>query len=296
MSDETPCNHSEDDSLPWVKNEKNDDMDTDDDDDDGLAGSFSNVQVEAIFSRAHRFRRTAPVATTWTKPRTQVLMPRSSARSTPAISLGSRLLCKVVRELALDADLDEFEDAYDLDVPLKLRPFMAKIQAKAVQELRQRLANRVATEFLLSDVPGSARHPEFDDWNQDVTFPVKRQRVGARPSESVRFPGVLIIKRNTIKRSRGPIQRTPPALSLRHKAGGVGWGGTYPKQAAYHDEEERMLGHAWEAAACRCRHQKRAQSGREAGACEMVGGGRTPRTRRTSPCPMTYRQQSPADL
>ena len=65
MSDETPWNHSEDESLPWIKNEKNDDMVTDDDDDGGLAGSFSNVQIEAIFSRAQRFRRTAPVATTW---------------------------------------------------------------------------------------------------------------------------------------------------------------------------------------------------------------------------------------
>jgi hypothetical protein len=80
-------------------------------------------------------------------------------------------------------------------------------------------------------------------------------------------------------------------------------GGSKPKQAAYVDEEERMLGQpllddAWEVAACRCRHQKSAQSGRdsEAGACDMVGGGRTPRTRRTSPCTMTYRQQSPADL
>ena len=41
---------------------------------------------------------------------------------------------------------------------------------------------------------------------------------------------------------------------LRHKAGGVGWGGTEPKQAAYVDDG--MLGHpllddAWEAAACR---------------------------------------------
>ena len=62
MSDETPWNHYEDESLPVIKNEKNDDMVTDDDDDGDLAGSFSNVQIEAIFSRAQRFRRTAPVA------------------------------------------------------------------------------------------------------------------------------------------------------------------------------------------------------------------------------------------
>ena len=65
MSDETPWNHSEDESLPWIKNEKNDDMVTDDEDDGGLASSFKNVQIVAIFSRAQRFRRTAPVATTW---------------------------------------------------------------------------------------------------------------------------------------------------------------------------------------------------------------------------------------
>ena len=65
MSDETPWNHYEDESLPVIKNETNDDMVTDDDDDGDLAGSFSNVQIEAIFSRAQRFRRTAPVATTW---------------------------------------------------------------------------------------------------------------------------------------------------------------------------------------------------------------------------------------
>ena len=52
-----------------------------------------------------------------------------------------------MRELALDELLDQFEDAYDLDVPLKLRPFMAKLQTKAVEELRQRLAHRVATNF-----------------------------------------------------------------------------------------------------------------------------------------------------
>ena len=77
--------------------------------------------------------------------------------------------------------------------------------------------------------------------------------------------------------------------------------GTEPKQAAYDDEEEErmlLLDDAWEAAACRCgagiRSEKRARSGREAGAYEMGGrvGGRTPRTRRRmSPCPMTYRKQ-----
>ena len=81
--------------------------------------------------------------------------------------------------------------------------------------------------------------------------------------------------------------------------------GTEPKQAAYDDEEEeRMLllddggCDGGEAAACRCgagiRSEKRARSGREAGAYEMGGrvGGRTPRTRRRmSPCPMTYRKQ-----
>ena len=188
MSDETPWNHYEDESLPVIKNEKNDDMVTDDDDDGDLAGSFSNVQIEAIFSRAQRFRRTAPVATTWDETSDS----GSDAEVVGTIHPSDQpwfeaLECKVVRELALYEALDEFEDAYDLDGPLKLRPFMAKFQAKAVHKLRQILADRVATEFLLSDVPGSARRPEFDDWNQDVTFPVKRQRVGARPSDSPEF-------------------------------------------------------------------------------------------------------------
>jgi hypothetical protein len=186
MSDETSWTDSEEDSLPIVKIESQDAMDIADD--DGLAGALSNVQIAAVFSEAHRFRRTAPVATTWDETSDS----ESEAEIIGTIHRSDQPWfdaheCKVVRELALDELLDEFEDAYDLDVPLKLRPFMAKFQAKAVEELRQRLADRVATEFLLSDVPGSARRPEFDDWNQDVIFPVKRQRAGSRPSDSPEF-------------------------------------------------------------------------------------------------------------
>lgn len=186
MSDETSWTDSEEDSLPIVKIESQDAMDIADD--DGLAGALSNVQIAAVFSEAHRFRRTAPVATTWDETSDS----ESEAEIIGTIHRSDQPWfdaheCKVVRELALDELLDEFEDAYDLDVPLKLRPFMAKFQAKAVEELRQRLADRVATEFLLRDVPGSARRPEFDDWNQDVIFPVKRQRAGSRPSDSPEF-------------------------------------------------------------------------------------------------------------
>ncbi len=184
MSDETYCTDSEDDSLPMVKNESQDDMDICDDAD--LTSSFSNVQIEAIYSEAHRLRRTtAPVDTTWSDSDSEAEVLGTIHRSDqPWFNVQEN---NVLHEPALDEALDEFEDAYDLDVPLNLRPFMAKFQAKAVEKLRKRLADRVAKEFLLSDVPGSARRPEFDDWNQDVTFPVKRKRVGSRPSDSPEF-------------------------------------------------------------------------------------------------------------
>lgn len=189
---------SEKDSLPsvklsrrhgWVKFESKD-HDTDDDAADidvGNAGSFNNVQIEAVFSDAHRSQRTTPVATGgWDDASDSGSEPEFIGtiheRDEPWFNVHE---CKVVREVALHVALDDFE--LDLDIPLRLRPFMANFQAKALKELRQRLADCVATEFLLSDVPGSARRPEFEDWSQDVVFPVKRRRCGARPSDSPEF-------------------------------------------------------------------------------------------------------------
>ena len=110
-------------------------------------------------------------------------------------------------------------------------------------------------------------------------------------------PEILIVTRFFRPHSSAhALPKVGGAAPLRHKAGGVGWGGTEPKQAAYVDDG--MLGHpllddAWEAAACRCRHQSAPKAAEKRARATWWGGGRTPRTRS---CPMTHRQQSPADL
>ncbi len=60
-------------------------------------------------------------------------------------------------ETAMDEPLKNFEDACNDDAPLKFRPFMAK----AVGKLRWGLADFLEREFLLSDVDGTAAHPEI---------------------------------------------------------------------------------------------------------------------------------------
>ena len=189
MSDETPWNHYEDESLPVIKNEKNDDMVTDDDDDGDLAGSFSNLQIEAIFSRAQRFRRTAPVATTWDDTSDS----GSDAEVVGTIHPSDQpwfeaLECKVVRELALDEALDEFEDAYDLDVPPKLRPFMAKFQAKAVHK-----TSPDSGRSSRHGVPPQ-RRSRFCPSPRVRRLEPRRHFPGQAPARwraAVRFPGVL---------------------------------------------------------------------------------------------------------
>ena len=115
------------------------------------------------------------------------------------------------------------------------------------------------------------------------------REAGERQDERRRVP-----MRARLRRTSVPALRNRHVL--RHKAGGMGWGGTEPKQAAYVDDG--MLGHpllddAWEAAACRCRHQSAPKAAEKRARATWWGGGRTPRTRS---CPMTHRQQSPADL
>ncbi len=82
----------------------------------------------------------------------------------------------------MDEVLNKFEAACDEDTPLMFRPFMEE----AVRKLRRSLKDRMAVEFLLTDVDDSAKrhkrtffgkHPEFSQWSRDVVFPVKRRRL-----------------------------------------------------------------------------------------------------------------------
>ena len=208
MSDETPWNHYEDESLPVIKNETNDDMVTDDDDDGDLAGSFSNVQIEAIFSRAQRFRRTAPVATTWDDTSDS----GSDAEVVGMIHPSDQPWfdvheCKVVRELALDEVLDEFEDAYDLDIPLKLRPFMASLcrNFASFWPIESPRSSSSATFPVLPGAPSSTTGTKTPLSRSSASV-LARGRPIPRSFESYLIL-LLIIKRYTITRSHGLIQR-----------------------------------------------------------------------------------------
>ena len=82
----------------------------------------------------------------------------------------------VVHEAVMNKTMDEFEEEeseWDLDCPLLFRPFMLKL----LERLRQRLDDQKTYEFLLEDVPGKSRRPEFSRWGMDVVFPVKRRRL-----------------------------------------------------------------------------------------------------------------------
>jgi hypothetical protein len=82
----------------------------------------------------------------------------------------------VVHEAVMNKTMDEFEEEeseWDLDCPLLFRPFMFKL----LERLRQRLDDQKTYEFLLEDVPGKSRRPEFSRWGMDVVFPVKRRRL-----------------------------------------------------------------------------------------------------------------------
>ncbi len=77
-----------------------------------------------------------------------------------------------LRERETAASLDEFEQAVDHDTPLKLTPIIAA----AMKRLRKDMADSTSYEMFLSDIPGSASHPDLGNSSQDVIFPVKRVR------------------------------------------------------------------------------------------------------------------------
>ena len=157
-----------------------------------LGSMLRNIKVEAGFSEAHRqfFRRTAPVA----KDTTPVTEATSSWDSDSDAEIVGTIHTKedpwffveercVLLKTKLDDVIDDFEEACDDDTPLSFRPFMNK----AIQGLRKDLAERLTTEFLLSDAdPGAPRYPELTQWTRDVVFPVKRPRRdrASRPSDS----------------------------------------------------------------------------------------------------------------
>ena len=149
---------------------------------------LSNIKVEAGFSRQF-LRRTAPVAkdttpvteatSSWDSDSDAEIVATIHNNEDPWFFVEERC---VLLKTKLDDVIDDFEEACDDDTPLSFRPYMNK----AIQGLRKDLAERLTTEFLLSDAdPGAPRYPELTQWTRDVVFPVKRPRryPASRPSD-----------------------------------------------------------------------------------------------------------------
>jgi hypothetical protein len=152
-------------------------------------GSMQRLS-EALFSYAHRSRRTTPVPMTtsgWEDSDSEPeIVATTHSGERPWFDVVQH---PVVSETALDEALDELQEDLDLDAPIKFRPFMAE----AMKNIRRRLTARLNHEFLLDDVQGSSRDPrnhDFYQYDRDVVFPVKRRccrRIGSRPSDSPEF-------------------------------------------------------------------------------------------------------------
>ena len=137
-------------------------------------------RIEALFSDAHRSRRTTPV--------TKATSGRGSSwddsdfetihRSDDPLFTVEEL--NVVRSEEIEEILENFEEVCDVDTPLKFRPLMAKFMGK----LRLRLSAGMDCEYVLTDDAGFT--PTTLP-SHDVTFPVKRRRIGSRPSDSPEF-------------------------------------------------------------------------------------------------------------
>ena len=130
-------------------------------------------QIEALFSDAHRSRRTTPVS------------KATSGRGSSWDDSDDDFLfnveeLNVVRAAEIEEILEEFEEVCDLDTPMKFRPLMAKFMGK----LRQRLSDSMECEYVLTDDAGltPTTLPRLD-----VTFPVKRRRIASRPSDSPEY-------------------------------------------------------------------------------------------------------------
>ena len=157
-----------------------------------LRSMLSNVKVEAGFSKVskraeayHRYlsKDTTPVTeatSSWDSDSDAEIVGTIHTKEDPWFFVEERC---VLLKTKLDDVIDDFEEACDDDTPLSFRPFMSK----AIQGLRKDLAERLTTEFLLSNAdPGAPRYPELTQWTRDVVFPVKRPRRdrASRPSDS----------------------------------------------------------------------------------------------------------------
>ena len=151
-----------------------------------LRSMLSNVKVEAGFSKAYQqylSKDTTPVTeatSSWDSDSDAEIVGTIHTKEDPWFFVEERC---VLLKTKLDDVIDDFEEACDDDTPLSFRPFMNK----AIQGLRKDLAERLTTEFLLSDAdPGAPRYPELTQWTRDVVFPVKRPRRdrASRPSDS----------------------------------------------------------------------------------------------------------------
>jgi hypothetical protein len=154
-----------------------------DGDAEGVSTSFlarNPRRIEALFSDAHRSRRTTPVTkatsgrgSSWDDSDSET-MHRSDD---PLFNVEE---LNVVRSEEIEEILENFEEVCDLDTPMKFRPLMAEFMGK----LRRRLSAGMDSEYVLTDDAGftPTTLPSLD-----VTFPVKRRRIGSRPSDSPEY-------------------------------------------------------------------------------------------------------------
>ncbi len=138
-------------------------------------------RIEALFSDAHCSRRTTPVTKATSGRGSSWDASDSETEVAPWFNVAE---LHVVRLEATEKALNNFEEACDLDTPLKVRPLMAEFMGKP----RQSLSDSMECEYVLTDDDGSTpRHPELSQWRRDVTFPFKRRRITSKPSDSPEF-------------------------------------------------------------------------------------------------------------
>ena len=157
----------------------------DEGDDEYGCGRATNVKIEAAFfaAQARRSQQSTPAKPTssWddssesedSEDSELDVVGTIHQDETPWFNVEEH---GVVHEAVMNKTMDEFEEEeseWDLDCPLLFRPFMLKL----LERLRQRLDDQKTYEFLLEDVPGKSRRPEFSRWGMDVVFPVKRRRL-----------------------------------------------------------------------------------------------------------------------
>ncbi len=120
---------------------------------EGVSTSFlasNQRRIEALFSDAHRSRRTTPVTkassgrgSSWDESDSETI----NRSDDPLFNVAELY---VVRSEAMEETLKNFEEVCDLDTPLKFRPLMAEIMGK----LRRRLSDSMECEYVLTDDAG----------------------------------------------------------------------------------------------------------------------------------------------